>query len=437
MSGKVFVFPGSADPYEVKLKTSKNSFGSLTSCLRYKTDQTDSHPLLSLSTTSNLIGFYVLVSEANKITLTTADTETDFNSLDLAGNTWHRICATWCSDTGLGQLWLNGKPTIKKSTSSGSVVSGSPEFTLGTGHTSAAMPMEFTFVGMISDVHTWDYVLSPTELQHYMDDTEFITGNVHNWRALDFSITGKVLEEEDLILSTARRRGKHIFHSKMEKTFLITLMLAASCVATKDLTGKVFVFPVASQRYHVKLFTDKTSFIELTACLRFKSDLERTYALVSLAVDEARDAFGLYVTNSPGTMTMVVPGSTAEFKFLTLLKNTWHSICATWSSTDSITQLWLDGKPTVKKATSAETATTGTPDFILGQGHEDPTGLKEDENLVGMMSDVHVWDYVLSKYEIKRFMEEKNFTPGNVHNWKALTYEMTGQVMLEDKIDLM
>ncbi|KAM8825725.1 C-reactive protein-like [Synchiropus picturatus] len=223
----------------------------------------------------------------------------------------------------------------------------------------------------------------------------------------------------------------------MEKTFLITLTLAASCVATKDLTGKVFVFPVTSLRYHVKLFTDKTSFTELTACLRFKSDLERTYALVSLAVDETRDAFGLYVTDSPGTMAMLVPGSAPEFKSLSLPKNTWHSICATWSSTDSITQLWLDGKPTIKKATSAESVTTGTPDFILGQGHEDPTGLKEDQNLVGMMSDVHVWDYVLSKHEIKRFMEDKNFSPGNVHSWKDLKYEMTGQVMLEDKIDLL
>ncbi|KAM8825921.1 C-reactive protein-like [Synchiropus picturatus] len=200
MSGKVFVFPGSDDPYEVKLKTSKNSFGSLTSCLRYKTDQTDPHPLLSLTTTSHPMGFYVLISEANKISLTAADTETSFSSLDLAGNTWHRICATWCSDTGLAQLWLDGKPTIKKSSGSGSAVSGSPEFTLGKGVTSTTMAMEFNFIGMISDVHTWDYVLSPTELQHYMDDTEFLTGNVHNWRALDFSITGKVLEEEDLML---------------------------------------------------------------------------------------------------------------------------------------------------------------------------------------------------------------------------------------------
>ncbi|XP_053699893.1 C-reactive protein-like [Synchiropus splendidus] len=199
MSGKVFVFPGSADPYEVKLKTSKNSFGSLTSCLRYKTDDTFQHTLLSLSTTSHTIGFHILVSDTNKITLTAADTDTDFSSLDLAGNTWHRICATWCSDTGLGQLWLDGKHTVKKSTSSGSVVSGSPEFTLGKGLL-GIVDYETVFIGMISDVHTWDYVLSPTELQHYMDNTEFLTGNVHNWRALDFSITGKVLEEEDLML---------------------------------------------------------------------------------------------------------------------------------------------------------------------------------------------------------------------------------------------
>ena len=53
-----------------------------------------------------------------------------------------------------------------------------------------------SFVGMQSDVHMWNYVLSPCEIQRFMDDVNFSPGNVLNWRALDFETVGKVVLEE-------------------------------------------------------------------------------------------------------------------------------------------------------------------------------------------------------------------------------------------------
>lgn len=52
-----------------------------------------------------------------------------------------------------------------------------------------------SFVGMMSDVHMWDHVLSPCEIQNFMDNQSFNVGNVLNWKSLDFQIVGRVLLE--------------------------------------------------------------------------------------------------------------------------------------------------------------------------------------------------------------------------------------------------
>ena len=54
------------------------------------------------------------------------------------------------------------------------------------------------------------------------------------------------------------------------------------------------------------------------------------------------------------------------------------------------------------------------------------------KSFVGMMTDVHMWNYALSPCEIKRYMEDLNFTPGNVVNWRALEFETVGKVLLEE-----
>uniref|UniRef100_A0A3B4GJ63 Pentraxin (PTX) domain-containing protein n=1 Tax=Pundamilia nyererei TaxID=303518 RepID=A0A3B4GJ63_9CICH len=89
----------------------------------------------------------------------------------------------------------------------------------------------------------------------------------------------------------------------------------------------------------------------------------------------------------------------------------WQSICTTWDSESELVQLWLNGKPSIKK-------------FIGGLVITDPVeqdshggGFDINQCFVGMMSDVHL-----------------NFTPGNVINWRALEFEATGRVLVENKL---
>lgn len=46
------------------------------------------------------------------------------------------------------------------------------------------------------------------------------------------------------------------------------------------------------------------------------------------------------------------------------------------------------------------------------------------QSFVGMMSEIHMWDYILSPWEIQSYIIELNFTAGNTLNWSAV--ECTG-----------
>ncbi|XP_039476023.1 serum amyloid P-component-like [Oreochromis aureus] len=113
--------------------------------------------------------------------------------------------------------------------------------------------------------------------------------------------------------------------------------------------------------------------------------------------------------------------------------NTWQSICTTWDSESELVQLWLNGKPSIKKFIGGSVITD--PIVIVGQEQDSHGGgFDINQSFVGMMSDVHMWNYVLSPCEIQRFVEDLNFTPGNVINWRALEFEVTGRVLVENKI---
>lgn len=52
-----------------------------------------------------------------------------------------------------------------------------------------------SFVGEVTDVHFWDSVISPCEIQLYMELNRFTPGNILNWKALEFTVEGKVFIE--------------------------------------------------------------------------------------------------------------------------------------------------------------------------------------------------------------------------------------------------
>ncbi|KAG7282145.1 hypothetical protein CRUP_034892, partial [Coryphaenoides rupestris] len=198
LSGKIFIFPKETATDHVKLLTSKTQFQAVTSCLRYFTDITRGYTIFSMSTRSHINAYVIYKFGPTSMRILAQDATADFLMLPTPVNKWASICATWTSETGLTQVWMDGQPSSKRLIHQGSPISGTPMIILGQEQDSygAGFDLKQSFVGMISDVHMWDYVLSPCELRDYAGSTSFSPGNVLNWRAMEFVIVGKVLVEQ-------------------------------------------------------------------------------------------------------------------------------------------------------------------------------------------------------------------------------------------------
>ncbi|XP_034730507.1 serum amyloid P-component-like [Etheostoma cragini] len=114
--------------------------------------------------------------------------------------------------------------------------------------------------------------------------------------------------------------------------------------------------------------------------------------------------------------------------------NMWHSVCTTWDSSSGLVQLWFDGRPSIRKYITSE-AIRGSPMIIIGQEQDSHGGgFDLKQCFVGMMSDVHMWDYTLSPCEMQKYVDDLNFTPGNLLNWSAMEFQIIDKVLIEDKL---
>ncbi|MEQ2312862.1 hypothetical protein AMECASPLE_035715 [Ameca splendens] len=96
------------------------------------TDLERNHLLFSLATPNHANDFLVIWDGSDKeVEIYIRNKMTFFKKVDYKQNTWHSVCTTWDSMSGLVQLWLDGQPSVKKFTSSGSHITGSPIITLG------------------------------------------------------------------------------------------------------------------------------------------------------------------------------------------------------------------------------------------------------------------------------------------------------------------
>ncbi|KAM4735638.1 C-reactive protein-like [Anableps anableps] len=211
-------------------------------------------------------------------------------------------------------------------------------------------------------------------------------------------------------------------------------MLTACGAITKDLSGKMFTFPLETNTAHVKLKTTKQDFNAVTVCQRSFTDLQRSHLLFSLATPTFANDFLVLWDGSDKELEIYTKDKTAVFPKVDYKQNTWHSVCATWDSVSGLVQLWLDGQPSVRKFTSSGSNIRGSLIIMLGQEQDSHGGgFDIKQSFVGMMSDVHMWDYVLSACEIQNYVDERNFTPGNVLNWRALDYQIVEKVLVENK----
>jgi len=145
--------------------------------------------------------------------------------------------------------------------------------------------------------------------------------------------------------------------------------------------------------------------------------------MISIAEDKDTKEVGLWIGNE----FINLPHN---FKF-----HEWNNFCITWSSNTGGTDLWINGM--VGEQRYLKRGYTVSPDgvFIVGKDQDGLLGISNADTFVGKMTDVNVWDYVLSTADIRDQMScERNSTMmGNVFSWGTTKLSLFGGVQLDSQ----
>ncbi|XP_062375479.1 serum amyloid P-component-like [Sardina pilchardus] len=203
LSGKMLTFPVESDTAHVILVPNQSkTLTAVTLCLRFFSDLSRAQSLFSFATPANENAFLLFKREGSVYEVDQGGQNIAlFWGLDDKRNEWNSVCTTWNSQTGIAQLWVNGKPSTRKGVRRGGDISGIPSIILGQDQDSFGGKFDRgqSFTGMLTDVHMWDTVLPYPEIVLYMNRIPQKTdGNVINWRSLEFTKKGYVIVENQV-----------------------------------------------------------------------------------------------------------------------------------------------------------------------------------------------------------------------------------------------
>ncbi|MGH0135927.1 UNVERIFIED_CONTAM: hypothetical protein FKN15_059143 [Acipenser sinensis] len=101
--------------------------------------------------------------------------------------------------------------------------------------------------------------------------------------------------------------------------------------------------------------------------------------------------------------------------------------CITWASHSGGAELWVNGVVGEEKHVRRGYVLQAGGTFILGKDQDGILGISESDSFVGHMSDVNIWDYILSSSEIRELMKCSNIrSKGNVVGWGSHRVDLFG-----------
>ncbi|KAM6435012.1 mucosal pentraxin-like [Liasis olivaceus] len=212
--------------------------------------------------------------------------------------------------------------------------------------------------------------------------------------------------------------------------FLLILATLLGALAQKDLKNNVFVFPEASDTAHVVvqscLQKPLTSF---TVCQRVYTDLTRPYSTFSYAT-QASDNDILIHKASPTQYVLYLGRSKVAFN-VPATEFGWEHTCLAWDSSTGLAELWLNGIPLPCKGILKDYVISPNASIVLGQDQDTMGGgFDIKESFVGELTDVYLFNWVLSPREIA-LLKRNLFAYKASISWRSCSYKIEGYVVLK------
>ncbi|XP_018088907.1 C-reactive protein-like isoform X2 [Xenopus laevis] len=220
------------------------------------------------------------------------------------------------------------------------------------------------------------------------------------------------------------------------KMRVLCLLLFAGSMAQEDMDRNVFLFPSKTVDDYVVLTPMVTEPLDkLTVCLRSYTDGGR-YALFSVGTRKSkiRKIFVIVQDTSHSYPTIYINNTQVSIPAKADVLE-WNHYCVTWDSNTGVLQLWVNGKVSLRKILKKGYSIDLQDGISLGQMQRDYwEELDPDLSFEGEISDVHMWNEVLSPKTIRRVLLNNREINGNVISWRSLNYTINGDVIVQPKL---
>ncbi|KAI1898746.1 hypothetical protein AGOR_G00075550 [Albula goreensis] len=168
---------------------------------------------------------------------------------------------------------------------------------------------------------------------------------------------------------------------------------------------------------------DLVSLSSFTVCLCHISELTETQNFFqlnlggfnSISLSGTVEKFTLKLGNQYSQYSQYFSTAFPSFYYQ---KWPWTTMCVTWESGGGMAQLWRNGRTSVRKGLFQGQVLIGKPLLTIS-------------GFTGQVTDLHVWDYVLSRGEIASFSGGSVAREGTVLSWYSAQYSSSGYVVLE------
>ncbi|XP_037129596.1 carbonic anhydrase 6 [Syngnathus acus] len=183
-------------------------------------------------------------------------------------------------------------------------------------------------------------------------------------------------------------------------------------------------------RVHLDHPMDLDSF---TICMHVVPETEGAHNLISYASDGVHNELMISVSEDRDAKEM---GLWIGNEFVNLPYNIksqdWVNYCITWTSDSGGVTLWVNGMVGERRyLKSGHTIISGGV-FILGNNQDGLLGISNTDSFAGKLTDVNVWDYVLTTANIRDQMScvGDGVAQGNVLSWGTTKLSLYGGVQL-------
>ncbi|XP_043539147.1 C-reactive protein-like [Chiloscyllium plagiosum] len=219
-----------------------------------------------------------------------------------------------------------------------------------------------------------------------------------------------------------------------------TFILLASCLfvlgsVSGGFSGKSLVFQTQTDNSYVKLLpAEFPQLSAFTLCLRAASEAKRGYSLFSYAT-ATKDNELLLWHNENTKLSLRLDTDLLDFDLPELDAQLRH-ICVTWDSLTGLITFWINGVRSLRKVGHQGGMVGGGGIVILGQEQDqEGGGFDRQQSFVGELTDVNLWDHVLSPTDIKVLNRGCHRAGGNIINWATVEYESRGIINIQGNKD--